>query len=63
MKTNKGQRAMILDRAAHCRHEMFADDVIALCDDMRELSELIRDALDDMTDGAAKTELQQAIGV
>ena len=63
MKTNKGQRAMILDRAAHCRHEMFADDVIAMCDDMRELSELVRQVLPFMIQGSMKDKLQQAIGV
>ena len=63
MKTNKGQRAMILDRAAHCRHEMFADDVIALCDDMTELSALIAEILPLIDAGTLKDKLQQAVRV
>ena len=63
MKTNNGQRAMILDRAAHCRHEMFADDVIALCDDMTELTALIAAILPLLDAGPVKDKLQQVMRV
>ena len=41
MKTNKGQRKIIREKAVLAKHEYFADDVCAMCDDIDELSALL----------------------
>ena len=42
MKTNHDQRRMMSDHARHARHEMFADDVIALICDLEEALEMLK---------------------
>lgn len=63
MKTNNGQRRILAEQAAQTRHEMYADDVLAMCDDMDELAELIRQAIPHVTDSDLQTKLKRAVRV
>lgn len=63
MKTNNGQRRILAEQAAHTRHEMYADDVLALCDDVDELLDLITQAIQHITDSDLQTKLKRAVRV
>ena len=63
MKTNNGQRRILAEKAALTKHEMYADDVLALCDDMDELTDLIRQAIPHVADDDIQTRLKRAVRV
>lgn len=61
MHSNKGQRRMMEDKAQHCRHEMFADDVLFLLSEIDELLEIMREAEPLMPDGPVKNRILSAV--
>ena len=56
---NRDQLVIMRDKAKHARHEMFAGDVLACCDYIEGLWELLRECRDGVDAGPLRARLDQ----
>ena len=63
MKTNRGQRRILVEKAILARHEYFSDDVVALSEDLEEALTLLALAAPYVDQGELKNKITKALKV